>query len=347
MRVLLLTSHSIAEYDDLRMLADLGLDVFSIGAYTDPRHPGDDKRPALDLPAHPELAAACVKVRETPGVDTSWMIDPAKAFLHPDVIDWADVIICHHFPEKWLIPQWSRIRSKRVIWRTCGQSSPELERLMAPLRADGLQIVRYSPKEREAFRALGAFAGEDALIRFGKYPEDWYGWRGDVEAIGNVTQDMVGRADACGLRAWLAATEGLPVRPAGPGSEQLRDGIGALSYDAMRDYLRGIRVYFYTGTQPASYTLGLMEAMLTGTPVVSVGPEGMWLPGLFEGHELAFEHRSEQRPKGLTLREVLDDKQLAVVLSHSVQRRALAAFDVATVGPQWAAFLGVKVPVAA
>ena len=42
MNVLLLTSHSIAEYDDLRMLTDLGYNVFSIGAYTDPRNPTDD-----------------------------------------------------------------------------------------------------------------------------------------------------------------------------------------------------------------------------------------------------------------------------------------------------------------
>jgi hypothetical protein len=56
----------------------------------------------------------------------------------------------------------------------------------------------------------------------------------------------------------------------------------------MRDYLRRIRAYLYTGTQPASYTLGLIEAMMTGVPVVSIGPDHMtWQRDLFEGHELA------------------------------------------------------------
>jgi hypothetical protein len=56
----------------------------------------------------------------------------------------------------------------------------------------------------------------------------------------------------------------------------------------MRDYLRRIRAYLYTGTQPASYTLGLIEAMMTGVPVVSIGPDHMtWQRDLFEGHEIA------------------------------------------------------------
>jgi hypothetical protein len=88
----------------------------------------------------------------------------------------------------------------------------------------------------------------------------------------------------CGLGFWLAATEGLPAKPAGPGSEQLRGGIGALSYDGMREYLRHLRVYLYTGTTPASYTLGLIEAMLSGVPVVSLSGKAWAGPDeLFEG----------------------------------------------------------------
>jgi hypothetical protein len=59
----------------------------------------------------------------------------------------------------------------------------------------------------------------------------------------------------------------------------------------MRATLRRARAYLYTGTQPASYTLGLIEAMMTGVPVVSIGPSWMRVfpygHELFEGHELA------------------------------------------------------------
>ena len=187
MNVLLLTSHSIAEYDDLRMLTDLGYDVFSIGAYTTPWTPTDDKRPALlNVTYHRRLHALCDRQRETlaellgdPGPNIDW----AKARLHPDIIDWADVIIVHHFPERWIGGQWDAIKGKRVIWRTCGQSSPDgsLERFMAQFP---VEIVRYSPKER----CLPDFAGEDALIRFGKYPSDYGPWTGEVETVLNIAQ---------------------------------------------------------------------------------------------------------------------------------------------------------------
>ena len=101
-----------------------------------------------------------------------------------------------------------------------------------------------------------------------------------------MTQNMIGRPEFCGLQFWLDATKGLPAKPAGPGSERLPGGIGALGYDEMRQYLRSIRAYLYTGTQPASYTLGLIEAMMTGVPVVSIDASKMWTPELFEAQEI-------------------------------------------------------------
>jgi glycosyltransferase involved in cell wall biosynthesis len=346
MNVLLLTSHSIAEYDDLRMLSDLGYDVFSIGAYTNPGEPGDDKRPALpDVPYHPELEALCWEQRSWHGGDDpGFVIDWAKGDLHPAIVDWADAIIVHHFPEAWIAGQWDRIRDKRVIWRTCGQSDPRLEAAMA--RLDGLEIVRYSPKERN----LGNYAGETALIRFGKYPEDWGGWTGHWPVVGNVSQhapEPHGRDDALNWRFWEEATQGLPRTFAGPHSEKI-GGIGALSYDEMRDYLRRIRAYLYTGTQPASYTLGLIEAMMTGVPVVSIGPGHMtWQRGLFEGHELVqfnpveeFGSSDDPGEAREMLRYLLESEMGAAIVGAWTRATAIELFGIETVGPQWREFLG-------
>lgn len=351
MNVLLLTSHSIAEYDDLRMLTDLGYDVFSIGAYTDPANPTDDKRPALDVPAHPYLAARCEDQRRMLG-DPGPRIDWAKAHLHDDIIDWADAIIVHHFPEWWIAGQWGRISHKRVIWRTCGQSGPDggLEAVMGGL--DGLQVVRYSPRER----ALPNFAGEDALIRFGKYPDDYGPWRGIGHQgyVGNITQHMAQRGNACGHWFWEAATDGLPTRPAGPGSEALRGGVGALDYYAMLDYLAGLRCYLYTGTTPASYTLGLIEAMLSGVPVVSIGARAWGLPDLFEAAtrddlpigekprsivaaDACFDDPGDAQKALLGLLHFPDK---AATISPMQRQRAIDLFGIETVGPQWKAFLG-------
>lgn len=338
MNLLLLLSHSIEEYDQLKLLTDLGYDAFSIGAYTNPAEPGDDKRPPIpNAPYHPELVALCNQQREKhAGESTDQVIDWAKGDLHPDLIDWADAIIIHHFPQPWLIAQWPRLKGKRVIWRTVGQSNPQLEAAMAPLHRQGLQIVRYSPAEKRAFERMGCFAGEDALIRFYKDPAEWYGWTGEDPVVGNITQNMADRGEFCGYAFWLEATKGLPTKPAGPGSEKLPGGIGPLGYDEMREYLRRIGVYLYTGTQPASYTLGLIEAMMTGVPVVSIGPEHMWIPDLFEGHEIAplIEMKA--------LRMLLENEDFREFESGICQRIAVNLFGVETVGAQWKAFLDGK-----
>lgn len=342
MNVLLLTSHSIAEYDDLRMLTDLGYNVFSIGAYTDPAHPTDDKRPPLtvrEVPlTFPGLAALCQDQRVKHGGEgAEWAIDWAKADLHPDIVEWADAIIVHHFPERWIAGQWDRIKHKRVIWRTCGQSGPDgsLERLMAELV--GLQIVRYSPRER----VIPGFAGEDALIRFGKYPADYGPWTGDEPVVINITQHLAQRGEAVGYSMWQEATRGVTALALGPGSEVL-GGPGALTYDEMRSWLTRARAYVYTGTKPASYTLGLIEAMLSGIPVVVM----TWdvpapLSQMYEAQDIVPRAKHMAREAAPTLlKTYLSSQDEAGRHGEEGRQAALDLFDVATVGPQWKAFLG-------
>jgi len=339
-RVLILASHAVAEYDDTRMFHDLGYDVFTPGGYEDPRQGTEGIRPPLpSVPFHADLAQRCREQREAFG-EPGYHIDWAKARLHDDVIDWADVIIVHHFPKVWIAEQWERIRHKRVVWRTCGQSDPATEAVMADL--DGLQIVRYSPKERAAFERVGCFAGETALIRFGKYPDDYGPYIGDWAVIGNVTQDMVARGDSTGLGFWRKFTDPFPAMPAGKGSEALPGGIGALSYPDMLDYLRHIRTYFYTGTIPASYTLGLIEAMLSGVPVVAIGLktdslDHQWLHTISEAHDIV--------NPGLMLYDIplaayLENREYAAMRGAEQRAKAIELFGIETVGAQWVDFLG-------
>jgi len=361
LNLLLLASHAVAEFDDLRMFTDLGYDCFAPGGFEVPGAAGEGIRPPLpEAPSHPDLVARLQEVRAERG-EPGPAIDWGKARLHDDIIDWADAIIVHHFPEQWIVGQWDRIRHKRVIWRTCGQSDARLELVMEPLHRQGLQIVRYSPAEQRYFESVGHFAGQDALIRFGKYPADYGPWTGNwvLEPKGqltdgqpfvtNVTQDMIARGDACGLSFWRAATEGLPVCPMGKGSKEL-GGLGEVPYDHMVRVLAGARAYCYVGTTPASYTLALIEAMLSGVPVISIGPSAWSGPdALFEGGELvAFNHPTQgyvndgyNKPAAArdALGLLLDEPELARFVSSQQRQRAIDLFDVAKVGPQWQAFL--------
>lgn len=339
MNVLLLTSHSIAEFDDLRMLSDLGYAVFSIGAYTNPAEPTDDKRPALpDVPYYPDLARLVDQSREGKG-DPGQLIDWAKAEIHPDLVAWSDVIICHHFPVEWIARQWPTLRDHRVIWRTCGQSNPSLETVMAHFREDGLQVVRYSPAEARFFAPLGTWAGEDAVIRFGKYPADFAPWSGQEAVVVNVTQNLLQRSDHTHWDFWEASTTGLPRMPLGPGSDVI-GGPGNVPYGVMLHWLSRGRAYLYTGTQPASYTLGLMEAMLAGIPTLSIGPSAMWAPDLFEGHEITRLWSDDPGMARMKLRDLLEDWDYARAMGADQRQRAVDLFGMDTIGPQWIDFLG-------
>lgn len=342
MRILLLASHAVAEYDDLRMLHDLGHDVFAPGGYADPANPTEDLRPALpEIPGHPDLAALCDEQRRKHGEDgLGWAIDWAKADLHPDLIEWADAIIVHHFPDRWIMGQWRAISRKRVIWRTCGQSNPDMEAYLLPLRKAGLQIVRYSPREATFFGSIRSFAGEDAVIRFGKYPGDFPEWIGDHEAVANLTQNMVGRAAYCGLDFWREATRDLAVAPAGANSEEI-GGIGRLPYAETFGYWKHSRVHLYTGTVPASYTLSLIEGMMAGVPTVAMGASRFGVPGLYEADEIVggMTHETPEQARE-SLIAYLSDPELARIGSAAMRMRAVELFGVENVGRQWRAFLG-------
>lgn len=367
MNIVLLLAHAIEESDQIRLLSSLGHSVFSIGAYIEPRHPHVDIRPPIDLDTQTDLKAAvdalgqphpdveghtvAVPTGRTLGPCSEGHADPmeaARRWLPDDILDWADVIICHHLEHTWLVPQWSRIRHKRVIWRTVGQSAAPNEWMMAPLRADGLEIIRYSPKERN----LPGFAGEDALIRFYKDPEEWKDWEGSIPAVLNVTQKLYQRslADDGELQRpgwqwtsytfWERATEGLDKYEAGPKDDAGRD---QLTVEDMKAGLRLHRCYLYTGTQPASYTLGLIEALMTGIPVVSIGPGWHRIlpygPLLFEGHELAPFGTDSPEKANVMLRALLNDADLARSVSVAQRKAAIATFGMETIAEQWAGYL--------
>lgn len=333
MNILLLTAHSIAEYDDLRMLTDLGYETFSIGAYSNPQAPGDDKRPAIEhAPYFREMAELTADQMR------------AKEHIPDAVLDWADTIIVHHYPERWIAGQWGRIKRKRVIWRTCGQSNPQLEQWMKPFVHEGLQVVRYSPKERIKFEAVGSFAGEDALIRFGKYPSDFPSWTGEGGYIANVTQHMARRPSHCGTAWYLDVTDGLHARPAGPGSEELPGGIGELPAEDLYGYLAKAGAYLYTGTLPASYTLGFVEALMVGVPIVSIGPSAWGPKDLFEAHELSGWYADDPTGARRALEALLTPGDAAqfgwFVEGMDNQSAARDLFNVAEVGQHWKEFLG-------
>jgi hypothetical protein len=117
----------------------------------------------------------------------------------------------------------------------------------------------------------------------------------------------------------------------------------------MRNGLRNARAYLYTGTQPASYTLGLIEAGMIGTPIVSIGASWMRVldygPALFEAPALVplggFDDPAEARGK---LRELIADRDYAAEVSARQRDDFIATFGMGHVGGEWRAYLEGTTP---
>ncbi len=348
-RILLCLSHSIEEFMQLDLLTSLGYEVASIGGYIDPAAPHDPKRPALDVPCYPEVKDA-VDALGTPDNLTA-----AQELIPRPILDWLGedgVIIYHHNLDR-LFGQWPRIRDwmrgthGRAVWRSVGQSVGFNERLAQPFRITGLERVAYSPREAN----IPGYVGDDALIRFWGTQDD-EPWLGDERIVIQLSQHLRQREPFTNWSFWDSATRDLPRRAIGPGSEVI-GGPGQLPYDEMRTALHHARAFLFTGSQPASYTLGLVEAMHAGIPTVSIGPAWMRVlydqgeggtphtsRELFEGHELAAYGFDDPNAAHRVLRQIIDDDDFADLLSRETRSIARRLFDKAQVGRQWAEFLG-------
>jgi glycosyltransferase involved in cell wall biosynthesis len=169
-------------------------------------------------------------------------------------------------------------------------------------------------------------------------------WTGDWPGVIQVTQHLRQRDPYTNWGFWEQATQGLERRALGPGSEVI-GGTGSLSYVEMQEYLQQARVYLYTGTQPASYTLGLIEAMMTGIPVVSIGPKWMnvfpYGPDMFEGHELASQAFDDPQAARAVLADWLDGAVSDGLdeVSYAIREYAITLFGKDTIAAQWAEYL--------
>ena len=337
MRILYLSCHSALEYDELRLFAELGHQVFALGAYLNPHAPLDSVRPPLALPRYPVLEAIAARC------------SPAR--LDRRLVAWADVIMVMHIPH-WITNNWHLFHGKRVVWRSIGQSTPAVEDALRPYRRMGLEVVRHSPRELLIPRNIGA----DAVIRFYKDPDEFTGWTGHTDEVITLNQSMPVRAAACNFAAFVTLAHGFHAHVYGRGNEAAGAWNGGpLTYDQLKQKLRDARVYIHTGTKPACYTLGLVEAMMTGIPVVALGPcwgdAGL---GTYEVHEIIRDGVDGFVSDDLAylkqaIQRLLEDAQLAARIGRQGRERAIELFGKAVIMAQWAALLnrpppGVRLP---
>ncbi len=331
MRILYLSVHQVLEYDDLRLFRRLGHQVFSIGNYIRP-DPNFPLRPSLDLGAdHPDLLHAF----ETMGCVYDRSL--AKCFVTPEFVSLFDVVVVMHDADS-IARLWSALRVRPVIWRTIGQAVDHFESVAAPLRADGLHIVRYSPNEMLS----DSYIGSDALIRFAKDPADFPPWEGHECRVVSFVNLFAQRYPGSYAR-YERLTAGLPHVLGGLHNEGLPSAVGAVAVEAQLKMLQSSRAYLYASGDGVPYTLTFMEAWLAGIPVVlmddgEVRSRFDEIPVLVRDGETGFVARTEDDAR-CVLEALMRDDALARRIGNAGRQAAEAVFGWDVAAEHWGTLL--------
>lgn len=307
----------------------MGHNVFSVGgAYQNPSSPQDVKRPGFTGYYNDHLQAVAIQ--------------SSKEHIHQELIDWADVIYIMHRTD-WVLSNWDRIKHKKVIYRRIGQSTSATEADLAIPRMQGLKLVSYSPHEK----LILGFSGEDRMIRFYKDPEEFGPYTGEKSEVITVAQSMKKRGNFCGFNIFEEATRGMPRKLYGPDNEDSGIEGGLLSYDDLRDAYRTARVYFYTGTYPAPYTLNFMEAMMSGVPIVAINkdladihiyPINQYEVDQFIVHgESGFIGNSVSQLREF-VNVLLNSPEEAKYMGHNARKKAIELFGKEKIRKEWEEF---------
>ena len=336
MDILLLSVHPVLEYDEVSVLESLGHRVFSLGFYLD-RNNVDTLRPKLAQSAWSRnmlrsfVASGCGRDHDVGG---GWRVTPTFTRRF-------DVCIVHH-NLRFLDSHPFLLESMRVIWRGIGQEPAFIEQNLRRFIDLGMKVVRWSPAETK----IDGYCGHDAVIRPSKDEVEWSGWSGETRQIISFSNNFLERAEALSLDLYRSSIEGLPSRLYGLGNEDMSESDGLLPADEQIREMRSSRILFCTGTIPASYTLGFIEAWMLGIPVVHIGRAAHERLGFttFEVDDLI-----EDKVSGFVVdtaeeaREamngLLDDHDHARKISKAGRDKACSIFGRRVVRVQWRDFL--------
>lgn len=176
------------------------------------------------------------------------------------------VIVMHDIG--WIKSNIKHIKKSRIILRTIGQYTSSHEDRISEIRQE-ISVVRYSPAESR----LKRYAGADAIIRFYKDEDLLSGWSGTDKHILMFGNFLLRRFDHVNLPFALECLRPYDHKIYGRANEGLRGFLGLCPEDKMIDEYRNCRAYYSHHTVPASYTLSLIEAMMVGCPVITIGGE--------------------------------------------------------------------------
>lgn len=344
MKLLYISVHGVLEWLELSLFTELGIECFSMGEYIRPDVPEGEiylhKRPGIKgMKSHPELEKFAI---ENPSTN-----------IPKELIDWCDAVMIMHDPNV-IVMNWDKFKAagKPVIWRSIGQSTSNCENQIRRMRYDGMKIVRMSPFEER----IPGYLGADSVIRFHSDSEELNNWNGDTKRIINCTQSLLGRRVFCHHDQIMQIMDGFPAIVYGSGNSDL-GGLngGELPWDLLKGALRDNRAFIFGGTFPSPYTLAVLDAMMTGMPIVALGSKlAQELPVAPQDNYPYYEMGSilEHGRSGFVsddinelrnnVHQLLEDPELAKRIGEQGRRTAMRLFDKDKAKAAWKDFFDTK-----
>jgi glycosyltransferase involved in cell wall biosynthesis len=336
MKILYLSCHGILEFDEIRMLTDMGHHVFSPS--------GNYQTPDSQCSFRPKIPNLKFDQEDLDIYNKTWYIWDYSKIASKEFVDRFDVVyVMGMFG--WVRHNWESFKHKPVIFRTIGQSNRDQEREISEFKKDkpNLKIVRYSPTERN----YQNYAGEDAVIRFSKRSNEWQGWRGDKKTLVTVVQSMKRRRIHCSWDVFDQISKKVPTVLYGGDNPEVEPSLfkGSPTYEELQEVYRNYRCYFYAGTIPANYTLNFMEAWMTGMPILALDSNmirddnvGVYeIPNLIDHGSSGFMIQSIEE---LThwVQQLFESESFSKYISMNSRKMALELFDESNNVPHWENF---------
>lgn len=262
MKLLYLTSHETMEFEELEIFNLLGIDVFSIGYYLNPKEPLNPTR--YPLPIEPKKDLIDKFLLENPKFKPQ---EPLTFKLTKEFVKEFDVILCSHFYQ-YLDVNWEVLKDKLVIRRSIGQEHSFNEAMFSKYRKQGMKSVINTPKSA----LVPNFIGTDALVRSSCDPEIFKGWIGGGDFILTVQKNMKKYPIHSQFQFYEEVTRPYKRILCGKNNEEVDFAMSGVDFSVLMDHYKTCQVYFASCSRPAPITYTFMEAWMSGAPLVSIGP---------------------------------------------------------------------------
>lgn len=345
MRILYLSCHETLERDELCVLDKLGHQVFSLGHYMDPRNPLHPTRDGiLPIKFDPELLEQFQKyhnyksrVEQFDTLNINTIFSTYTKRVKKQFVDLFDLVIITHFEDN-LTLNWDSIKHKPIILRYIGQPETHYSPYVKHVKK-----IAYSPTEKYISRHKKF----DAIIRPYVDTDYFNGWTGAGDYVLTINKWMKKRGNWSAWNTYLEVTSGMNRVVGGFENEDIPFSAGDLKPDDINKLRQEAKVYFSTCTKPGPFTYSFIEALSTGIPMVTVGPEIGSISKespTFEAHTFVengvsgFWSDDVKQLKDY-IRMLLNDEKLAKTISEGGRQSAIKHFSMERNMQDWANIL--------